>query len=690
MPKWSPFPFVRIAISFVAGIILGIALPHLPAQPVIIIATTLLAGYGALFALRRKFDTRTLAGIAGLTAMLALGYLQVRFTYRKDPNPSLLSRLPSVSAYIVDVTQPPAHTTLGWRIQGKIAGADLSGQWESLRDGIILYFKDSVSSAPFNYGDRLLIGSHPSPVPPPYNPETFNYRQYLAFRGIHWRDFVLLKEVTKLQSSSANPMVAFAFRMRGHIRGILETYIPGHSEFAVTEALLLGIRDDLSESLKTSYSDAGVMHVLAVSGLHVGILYWILTMLLKPLSKLKKGRITGSVIILLILWFYALVTGLVPSVLRAVTMFSFFELGRSFHKEGDLFNILAVSAFILLLLNPMIIISAGFQLSYLAVAGILYFYPLIYHRWMPSTRVGDRIWQIISVSVAAQLATAPLVLFYFHQLPTWFLLANLVVVPAAFCAVVLGVSLLAFSFVPVAAKVVGLTLGWLIKLMNLWVTTVQSLPGSVIQMHITLFECLLFFLVILSLVALFALRRFNYAVMAFVAAAFAGGTRLFQYYKFHDQSKLVVYRIPGHSAVDLYRKDLCFTMEDAQMDNKTINYEIDPMHQAWSPLRIWPLTEEPFCRIIPCGVLFSCRNVNLLRLTEKPLTPLPPMTVDYLIISHDAIQSLDDICARVQVKTLVLDSSNSYTTIRRLEQDARERAIMAYSVLEKGAFVQTL
>lgn len=690
MPKWSPFPFVRISISFAAGVIVSIAFPQISQALLFIITAILIAGYGILFVFRPKFDIRMLSGVVGLAAIFTLGFLHVRISYREAPNSSLMSRLPAVSAYAVNVTQPPVSTDLGWRIQGRIEDVDFSGQWESLRDGIILYFKDSASSAPCSYGDRILLHSRPSPVPPPYNPETFNYRQYLAFRGIHWRDFVQLRDVAKLPPASANPVAAFGFRTRERIRHILEVYIPGHAEFTIAEALLLGIRSDLDPDLKTSYSDAGVMHVLAVSGLHVGILFWILTLLLNPLSKLKQGRILRSAIILLILWFYALITGLVPSVLRAVTMFSFFELGRASYKEANLFNILAVSAFILLLLNPMIIMSAGFQLSYLAVAGILYFYPIIYHRWRPSTVFGDKIWQIVSVSLAAQLVTAPLVLFYFHQFPSWFLLSNLIVVPAAFGAVVLGVSLVALSFLPVAAQVLGLTLGWLIKLMNYWVATIQALPGSVVQLHITLGECLLFFLAIFSLVGLFALRRFYYAISAFAAISIAGGIRQFYYYKFHQQPQLVVYRIPGHSAIDLYRKDLCFAMQDARIEKSTLAYEVDPMRLARSPVRVKQITAESFCRLIPGGAIFSCRNVNLLRLSKKPLEPLPHMTVDYLIISHDAIQGLDDICNRIHVKMLVLDSSNSYTTIRRLEQEARKRAISVFSVLEKGAFVKTL
>ena len=239
----------------------------------------------------------------------------------------------------------------------------------------------------------------------------------------------------------------------------------------IIQALLLGQRNSISTETYDNYKDAGAVHILAVSGLHIGILLLLLQFLFRPLEILPKGRTIKLVVIVLLLWCFAFLAGLSASVVRAVTMFSFVAYALYLNRPSNTFNILALSMFfILLLFNPMLLFQVGFQMSYAAVFSIVWIYPMLQRFWTPKNSVLQKIWQLLSVSIAAQLGVLPISLFYFHQFPGLFFISNLLIVP--FLGLLLGMGIL--------VMVLAL-LDILPDFLVLWYNRIISLMNSVVE-----------------------------------------------------------------------------------------------------------------------------------------------------------------------------------------------------------------
>ncbi len=249
-------------------------------------------------------------------------------------------------------------------------------------------------------------------------------------------------------------------------------------EFGMLSALTLGYKDALAPELRESFSTTGAMHVLAVSGLHVGIIFVVFGFLFSFMDRWRLGKRLKPIVIIFLLWCYAFITGLSPSVLRSSVMFSCMVLSGVFGRKSNTYNNIFLSAFFLLFFNPNLLFDIGFQLSYSAVLAIVYFQPkiagLIYvkNRWLRWA------WELAAVSLAAQLGTAPFSVFYFHQFPNYFLLSNFVVIPAATLILYAAVALFVFSPVPYVNVAVAFVLKWILKIMYACIVWIEHLPYS--------------------------------------------------------------------------------------------------------------------------------------------------------------------------------------------------------------------
>ncbi|NVK53463.1 MAG: ComEC family competence protein [Flavobacteriaceae bacterium] len=293
---------------------------------------------------------------------------------------------------------------------------------------ILLHLQKVNAKGTLEVGDELLFTSEFLTVQLPLNPYQFNYKEYLEKQGIYHQ--VFLKEPLFLKRESQQfSLDVIANKVRYSIEKALLDYNFADEELAVIKALLLGQRTDISSELLQNYTNAGAIHILAVSGLHVGIILLILSFLLKPLERLKYGKATKALIIVLLLWCFAIVAGLSASVVRAVTMFTAVAIGMSFQRKTWLLHALVMSMFVLLLFKPLFLFDVGFQLSYLAVFSIIFFQPKIASTWKPNCWLATKFWQLFTVSLAAQIGVLPICLYYFNQFPGLFMLSNLVIIP---------------------------------------------------------------------------------------------------------------------------------------------------------------------------------------------------------------------------------------------------------------------
>ena len=366
--------------------------------------------------------------------------------------------------------------------------------WKKTQGKVLIYHQLASSLQP---GEVVLVNKIPEIIPSPSFPDEFDYRGVLAKKDIHFRQFIR-SGLVKVDSSNTRSLEFAIDRLGYFLSSLIDQKVEIAESKQIANALLLGQKESLDKEIKKAYSETGTTHILAVSGLHVGIIYAILllpTRRFKGDFKFRKGYLLAVVVLI---WLYALMTGFSPSVVRASTMFSLATAGQMRKKKPSIWNILAFSAMLMMVVEPEVIFDIGFQLSYLAVAGIVGLQPVIVRWWIPGNVVLEYFWQLAAVSIAAQLVTFPLSVFYFHQFPTYFLLANLVVVPLAFLIMAVGVPFLFLGWIPMLGEVMGWLVNWMIYIQNQITFFIQLLPlGKIDRLTITFSGMLLVWILLL-------------------------------------------------------------------------------------------------------------------------------------------------------------------------------------------------
>jgi competence protein ComEC len=416
----------------------------------------------------------------------------------------------------------------------------------------LLYFQKDSASRSLTYGDVLYVNGRFNEIQQNKNPKEFNYKRYLRIHDIH-HQLYLKSENWKLIRNEGNTLVKNIFDLRRYLSVTIQESGMSAKNVMVANALLLGQKELLDKDVLRSYSSAGAMHVLAVSGLHVGIVMLILNFLFSPLKKQRTGKWIFLVLVVSGIWFYAIITGLSPSVLRAAVMFSFIVFGKELQRETSVYQSLMFSALLLVLIEPYILFQVGFQLSYLAVLGIVYLQPKIANWFYIANPVLDKAWQITAVSLAAQLATFPLGLYYFHQFPNFFMLSNLIVIPLAFILLIVGVTYLVLHFVPIISHLLLLVFDALLSLLNLGVEWVERLPYSILWgISITWFEVIFIYLALLVGVMGFSKKKIKMLGLSAAMTVILLVFNIFEKQSISTENKMFIYNIKDELAVDIF------------------------------------------------------------------------------------------------------------------------------------------
>ncbi len=480
--------------------------------------------------------------------------------------------------YVGQVVRPPVKKRYLHAIV-RIDRVQVDGKDFQTNGKLYATFPDSVSLA---YGDVLVFSRRPRVFGPPRYPYGFDFGRYNYYRNIIRQVFLEPDDFVVVRHGRGRSVLAFAYRMRARFQNVLRRVIPDETDRAVAQALSLGVKDDLSPQIKEAFARTGAMHVLAVSGLHVGIVsIGLRYLVLALLGEGKKRRRWGLLIQLAGVWFFALMTGAGPAVLRAALMFSIIETGVALGHSKNLYNSLAASAFFLLMLNPFLLFQVGFQLSYLALGGIVFFFPYLYRIMIWRSRVLDYVWQMVCVSVAAQLTTFPLSVYYFHRFPVTFILSGPVVIPMAM--VQLPLTLLTFlaDFVSSAlADGMGRVTGWSFHLTNSLIAWLSGLTAGAGEnwyfAPLTTALCLL--LVVTTGYWLANKRkRTIYAVMALLVLLVLERNVL-EYHAAH-QAKLAFYRVRGQDVVGFINGHIMYYYAPGALP-------AEAWHQATAGLRV--------------------------------------------------------------------------------------------------------
>ncbi|MFO8068205.1 MAG: ComEC/Rec2 family competence protein, partial [Bacteroidales bacterium] len=463
----AQIPLVRIAIPFIAGILLSITTGLKINGPVFY--STSLSLLLLLFLINKyatDYKYKNLYGIALCVLLLLLG-MKICQQYNQLENPNHFSYYGNRDDYaLLQLTSPVSEKPNSFQLKAKVTSIANDSMCNSVSGNIIIYLEKCPDAEKLKYGDIIITKNDFQETRPPSNPNEFNYKRFLAYSNIHHQAYRRSDDWQFTGKNSGNHFIKATHKLRDKSLEILKSNNISGKEYAVASALVLGYREYLDDELRQGFAGAGAMHVLCVSGLHVGIIFLILNTVFGFLTKIKRGEIIKALIIILIIWLYAAITGFSPSVQRASTMFTFMAIGSSIKRKTNIYNTLAASALFLLIINPYLITKIGFQLSYLAVIGIVALQPAFYKHIIFKNKILDKAWAIITVSVAAQLATGPLGIYYFNQFPNYFILTNLAVIPLASLIIYAALFVIILSPIHILASLFGRILSFCVKILN--------------------------------------------------------------------------------------------------------------------------------------------------------------------------------------------------------------------------------
>lgn len=691
MTSWIPYVFVRIVLFLIGGILIGISYPDIISPDAVnTIFTTLIFFYCIAFVIQNISATRIkAAGFIGLIAVFVSGYIgTIRNNDLHDPA-HVMHVTDKIECYEAIVTNLAQEREKTWKFETEVL-ATKQEAWRKTSGKILVYLSKSDFKEPFHYGDILIIRGNPQRVPLPGNPGEFDYRRFLEFKNIYHQHFLRKGNVKLVRNEPPYRFMQLAFALRTKADSTLKKFVHGRREQATASALVLGVTDGLDDELLNAYAATGAMHVLAVSGLHISIIYLILAFVLKPLKKIKHGQIILAMISIVVLWGYSFVTGLSPSVLRAVVMFTFMAMAKASGRRTNIYNTLAAAAFALLVYDPYMIMSVGFQLSFLAVLGIVYVQPLLQRWWEPQSWVLNEIWKVSCVSIAAQVVTFPLCLLYFHQFPNYFLLSNLFVIPGSFIVLLAGIGVLAFGFIDAAGIALGFLLEWTIRLLNYIVFAIESFPFSMMEnINISAAQCWILMAITALTMLMFVKRK-----LEFLKAAIAFGILFstLRWIDLHEQvhaQNMIVYKVPGHRAIDLLDHGHASFYADSALagDHQKIRFHIRPNRQLHGIQRV--------DTAVTTHVMDGCQVIvwhskTIMCVTRKQPSWPAGISPDLLIISNNAEIDLSTLPRSLLSACIILDSSNSFYFADKMMQNAEKLGLKAYSVLHHGAFKRQL
>ncbi|MBT9485406.1 ComEC/Rec2 family competence protein [Sediminibacterium sp.] len=555
---------------------------------------------------------------------------------------------------------------------------------------LLIYFHPSTNIHLLNAGTIIHLHKKPLPIANTSNPGGFNFKEYAASQKIHHQIYLTSKDFSIVGETNLSFSISLLSKAQQYVLKTLEKYIHNPRERSVSEALLIGYKKNLDKELMNAYSNTGVIHIIAISGLHLGMIYALLRWLFKPMNRLKKMQWLKSSAILFIIWGFTLLTGAGASVLRAAVMFSFLLLGAHQNRPNHIINTLAASAFCLLLYQPLFLWDIGFQLSYAAVIGIVVFAKPI-EKWIYiENKILRYCWQLSSVTFAAQLLTSPLLLYYFNSFPNLFLFTNFIAVPISGCILYLLIGLLLiapFSFIAIP---IGTLIEWLILQMNSFIQNSATLPFAIneyIQVSLAQTICLYIFIIAWA-VWIAQKNRVSFwlgcsGVLFFIAI------RSIDLIQLQNQQKLIVYHAPKYTAIDILERLGHRYLGDRALERNNIlkNNYLSPtrtLYRVGLPLQqTTMMLRAPF-------VISRNKKVLLVhpRLAFPELYMIPE--IDLIIFLGGPSIPFTKIASRFPKTILVFDSSNPLWKIQLWKKEADRLHLRHHSVPEQGAFEYNL
>lgn len=648
MNKAAQTPFLKLLIPVIAGILfcrfisVSINLYYIGIIGLLIILFSFL---------KKKKSNYSLRGTFGVGLMFFLFSFSVQsYQYQaKKVSYNFPEESQSYIAKILDLSQQKRRSVacevqLTYPINKKV----------------LFYFETENRSQALKPGDQIIVQTSIKPIKNLGNPDDFDYKQFMEGKGFAGTAFVPSNNWVETGVRS-HSIKTEALRARARILDQYKTFNLNPDEYAFLSALTLGYKADLSHELKEAFRASGTSHILAVSGLHVGIVYLIIMSLLSFLGKRGRWFILKQILILLFLWGYVFITGMPVSVIRAAFMLSLFCIGSLFHKSGFTYNTLAAAAFFILLANPFYLFSVGFQLSFTSVFSILFFQPKLSNLFAPKLKISRYAWDLITVTTAAQLGVFPLTLYYFGTFPTYFFITNFLVLPFIGLIIYLGVSLTLFSFllkfnlefVQLIYELIAALLQFFIKTILQIVYFFESLPWSTLVSNQVSLPKLFLILIGLYTFAFFIFHKRTKMLIAFLISVSLFLLVNISSYFNKPIDQLIVYNSFTQTEI-AYR----------------IGGQKQPLYQFENQIIDHPTST----------IVLLANNLYKSKKSEEFIE------VDYLILASDNSFSMNELYSFFKPNKVIVDSSISSYAATKIINECQKLNIAFHDISDSGAY----
>lgn len=667
--KALKFPIIPITLFLVIGIVFGSYFKF--DFSVYIISTLItLSFFTFLHFLKKEANSIFLFGLITYIIAFQLGIILHYFHYEKNQKTHYTHLISNKEKVFLEGTikniAKPSKTKDKYIVEiTNINNSNVSGK--------TLIYIPKESNLKLKPGLHFSVITELYPIKDNFNPYQFNYAIYIEKQNIFHQIYASEKNL-KISSQEKN-FDYYLFEIREKLINSFDQHYFDQKTQGVINALLFGQRILLDPDTIQSYSNAGVIHILAISGLHVGIIYLILGLFFKPLNRIKNGKIINLTLVIGILWFFAFLSGLSPSVTRAVLMFSILAVGKHFNQQTKTINTIAVSALLLLCYNPNYVFDVGFQLSYTAVISIVLLNPYFNYFRFSKNKIINYSTDIILVSLAAQIGVLPLSIYYFNQFPVLFLAANIIVIPLTTIILFLGMITLFFNFISnTIASFFGIALSKVIELMNQYISWIAQFDSFVIKnISFSLLLCFTSYILISTLIYWTyhpSSKNFKYVLFAVISLQTC---YIFTKYEENSSEELTVFG-SKNSLITIKQK------------NKIIAFTNNPEENSENITQYRRGTFTENVSILPLENVLLFKNTKVL-IVDSLATYKISQKPDVIILTQGTRVNLERLIELNQPKIIIADNSNSKYKIERWKATCIKEKIPFHSTYEKGVYI---
>lgn len=712
MNYFASFPFVRFTIALILGIVFYDFFTPFYIKVIFVGLLFSLLVYVGFYLSRQRFNNQLLMGFLACMSLTMTGIILTFLSTESNFPQHYSHHHKEIQYYEAIVDNLTEEKENSWKSIAEVRSVIINNQILPSSGKILLYFDNKSVEKP-NYGDVFLIKGNPQVITSPKNPEEFDYHQYLAWQNIGFQQYCRASMLEKVGNEIPNKIQNWAIKTNVWADSILTTFVEGKQQYGVANAMILGQRDDIDSDLMQAYSAAGAIHVLSVSGLHVGVICAVLVFLLSFLKKRGKyGKFVMLLIILISLWFYAFITGLSSPVLRSTFMFSVILIAKTFQRKDNSYNTVAFSAFCLLLINPYFLFNVGFQLSYLAVLGMIYFQPKLnplvvidksrsWFHWL-----ADRTWKVTTVAIAAQIATFPITIYYFHQFPNYFLFANPLVILLSSVVLMVGLGfvilakLLLYFNIETIIYFLGQCLKFSILALNQTVLWFEHLPFAISKfLWVSKIEMLFMYILIFALILLWKMQDYKWVRISSVMIGILIVLEVNKQLSQRNQDFLLIHAVPKHSVISVVkgkrallisdnfflnsRKDIGFRLNNLWSKSGIVDtLKLDLQQNAMQvDFQFMSKSSDSISVFTWQGKTFLWIGKNM----KRKVFNAHNQVFDYLILGNKSITDLNQLLGKVQFKQLIIDASYTDWYADKLSNQAKLFRLNYVNLRKHGA-----